>query len=861
MAMDSGRIRIARQKAGVSRLRSVVLIIAAAAFVPACVGGGGGTTARGPDPVSQEPAPPQPPQTDAPTVRPPAPPPAPPPPAPPPEPKCAETASFGCLMAEQYDARLEELAAAHRSQAAFANQWGLERIGADRAAARIELIRGAGTAPGAGQTVGLMDSGIDTAHQAFAGKSVTGVIFSGDGDTSGSEFSHGTAVASVIAGNPGASFTASTTAARGVAWGADIAMFSVVTSGDSPTDDYVATPLTSLAARDARDAGRFDRMTGWSGAGRTLDFVNLSLAYSGIIEQYGERDLRDNFGATIAAQAQAGSASKTIFVWGAANDHGDPCEASDFAANPDLCVNGRVVAKSPSVIGGMQARIAELRANTVSVVAIGEDGAIASFSNRCGIAADWCIAAPGVAVRAAYWGPHPDRPGQTARGSTTISGTSVAAPMVTGSLAAMKHVFRSQLSNTALLARLLATADRTGIYADSATYGRGLLDLDAATAPVGTASITRSSRVGGPGQAAGQTRFAPGGAFGDGMARSLAGQEVAAFDDLGAPFWYGLDGFVRPGRIAPAAARLRSFLAPAPEGAEGADPGGRAPPLAGVAFAAPAPGRKGGPTGSGTRSVRGSGTGFGRAWSTRRPRGPAAAIFRSPTGRWSSPPRRRAASASAPSRPKARPAPGTAGGTAGRRPRARSCPGARPARRWGCAAAWSPSAGPFSAARRRAPSAGCPATPISSASTAARTPAAGGSRPRRRSARRDAAVGGGLLSGLSGLVTSAFALRAERRLDGRDSLRFSASQPLRIEAGRARLSVPAGRTPDGAVLRRSLTAGLAPTGRQIDLSARWRRTLARGGQLRLGADWTLHPDHDAAAPSIVTLMAGWRHRF
>ena len=847
MAMDNGRIRIARQKAGVSRLRSVVLIIAAAALVPACVGGGGGTTARGPDPVSQEPAPPQPPQTDAPTVRPPAPPPAPPPPAPPPEPKCTETASFGCLMAEQYDARLEELAAAHRSQAAFANQWGLERIGADRAAARIELIRGAGTAPGAGQTVGLMDSGIDTAHQAFAGKSVTGVIFSGDGDTSGSEFSHGTAVASVIAGNPGASFTASTTAARGVAWGADIAMFSVVTSGDSPTDDYVATPLTSLAARDARDAGRFDRMTGWSGAGRTLDFVNLSLAYSGIIEQYGERDLRDNFGATIAAQAQAGSASKTIFVWGAANDHGDPCEASDFAANPDLCVNGRVVAKSPSVIGGMQARIAELRANTVSVVAIGEDGAIASFSNRCGIAADWCIAAPGVAVRAAYWGPHPDRPGQTARGSTTISGTSVAAPMVTGSLAAMKHVFRSQLSNTALLARLLATADRTGIYADSATYGRGLLDLDAATAPVGTASITRSSRVGGPGQAAGQTRFAPGGAFGDGMARALAGQEVAAFDDLGAPFWYGLDGFVRPGRVAPAAARLRSFLAPAPEGAEGADPGGRAPPHAGVAFAAPAVGpiRAGVRNGIRAGLVDAPAAGPGGSHLSLADR--ALVVAAEAPGGFG------VGAFSTESAPGPRNGgPPASGALVSWRP-----PGAPLGLRGGLVAErrtvlGSAAAGAFGRLSGNAYFVGIDGSAHTGGwrvSAAAEVGAA------------DAAVGGGLLSGLSGLVTSAFALRAERRLDGRDSLRFSASQPLRVEAGRARLSVPAGRTPDGAVLRRSLTAGLAPTGRQIDLSARWRRTLARGGQLRLGADWTLHPDHDAAAPSIVTLMAGWRHRF
>ncbi len=32
-------------------------------------------------------------------------------------------------------------------------------------------------------------------------------------------------------------------------------------------------------------------------------------------------------------------------------------------------------------------------------------------------------------------------------------------------------------------------------------------------------------------------------ALGDGLTRSFAGQEIVAFDELGAPFWYSLDGF------------------------------------------------------------------------------------------------------------------------------------------------------------------------------------------------------------------------------------------------------------------------------------------------------------------------------
>ncbi|MXX08583.1 MAG: S8 family serine peptidase, partial [Synechococcus sp. SB0667_bin_8] len=58
---------------------------------------------------------------------------------------------------------------------------------------------------------------------------------------------------------------------------------------------------------------------------------------------------------------------------------------------------------------------------------------MSSFSNRCGIAQDFYIAAPGQSLLVAYpdthyWG----------------SGTSYSAPMVSGGLAIMKQLFRGQ---------------------------------------------------------------------------------------------------------------------------------------------------------------------------------------------------------------------------------------------------------------------------------------------------------------------------------------------------------------------------------------------------------------------------------
>ena len=76
-----------------------------------------------------------------------------------------------------------------------------------------------------------------------------------------------------------------------------------------------------------------------------------------------------------------------------------------------------------------------------------------------------------------------------------------------------------------------------------------------------------------------------------------------------------------------------------------------------------------------------------------------------------------------------------------------------------------------------------------------------------------------------------------------------------------RLSVPIGRTRDGRVLRRSFTADLEPTGRQVDVAVQWRKPLIEGGELRLGASWTWQPGHDAEADPALSFFAGWLHAF
>ena len=273
----------------------------------------------------------------------------------------------------QYAQQREQLELNHNGAEDFKNQWGLEAIRADRAWAQLELALGIGTAPGSGQTVGFLDTGIDDQHPLFSGRTIDVILLSGATLETGDQFSHGTAVAGVVlARSPSETYTDGVTAPRGVAWGADVAMFAV--PADSGGGIYVPISTTTLEDVDDDWASQVNRMVNWSSGGRSLDFVNVSVGFTGIIEQYSELQLRDNFDDTIVALAQAGSSDKTVFVFSAGNAHGDPCDPADYTDIPDLCesyVDGngdtqyRVNARSVDIDAGLPARIPELRGHII----------------------------------------------------------------------------------------------------------------------------------------------------------------------------------------------------------------------------------------------------------------------------------------------------------------------------------------------------------------------------------------------------------------------------------------------------------------------------------------------------------------
>ena len=130
-------------------------------------------------------------------------------------------------------------------------------------------------------------------------------------------------------------------------------------------------------------------------------------------------------------------------------------------------------------------------------------------------------------------------------------------------------------------------------------------------------------------------------------------------------------------------------------------------------------------------------------------------------------------------------------------------------------------------------------------------------RCRRGSRHRHSAPRGGIVAGISPLTTTAFTLHASTAFADDGSFRLSVSQPLRVEHGRAALSVPAGRTKAGAVVRSPVAADLTPSGRQIDVAAQWQQPLSIG-EVRLGAVVTHQPGHRAAADPKLMFLSGWR---
>ncbi|MDE1168534.1 MAG: S8 family serine peptidase [Pseudomonas sp.] len=144
---------------------------------------------------------------------------------------------------------------------------------------------------------------------------------------------------------------------------------------------------------------------------------------------------------------------------------------------------GNELKREPLAEPGLPLAVPELEKGWIAVVALKNDGTVINAkSNYCGVARRWCIAVPG-------------GDGGVGNGLLTTgtdgnfletAGTSPATALVAGALAALQSRY-PQMSPQEIRELLLSTTNRSGIYANSEAYGRGLMDLEAASrmTPIG----------------------------------------------------------------------------------------------------------------------------------------------------------------------------------------------------------------------------------------------------------------------------------------------------------------------------------------------------------------------------------------
>jgi subtilisin family serine protease len=391
-------------------------------------------------------------------------------------------------------------------------------------------------ATGAGIAVGVIDSGVYEEHIEFAQGSDNKVEYAGSDYSSGNPRSddaigHGTLVAGIIAANRDGTLVSSGINMHGVAFDASILAYEIpLGSGSGPYDPLDVEQINF--SDDNYFANRFNTMAD------QVDIINLSFGFSGVVTSYTEAQVESAFGLTIDALAQQNKSrsERSIFVFSAGN-----------AWNEIDDEGNTVDADSPELMPGLPYLFPELKDHMLAVAAVDDKGEIAFYSNRCGVAADYCLVAPGggdgngngnVETDERIWGPTPPDSGAEAgvHYYGGAIGTSFAAPVVSGSLALLKQMFPT-VGNHELAARLLTTANKTGIYSDSSIYGQGLLDLDAATRPLGALGVASGNSLNsGLSDIGANTISVSGAGLGNSLVSALQGHTMALFDQQGFPF-------------------------------------------------------------------------------------------------------------------------------------------------------------------------------------------------------------------------------------------------------------------------------------------------------------------------------------
>lgn len=303
-------------------------------------------------------------------------------------------------------------------------------------------------ANGAGVTLAIVDTGIDTTSPEFTGR-----ISSASADVAGNrpiqdEDDHGNMVALVAAA------ARNNTGIMGIAWNATIQVLRADTPGTC-AGTGTGTSGTTCSFSDDTIARGVDRAVS---AGARV--VNISLGGS-------------NITAPLRTSISRAAGAGVVVVVSAGNDGGSTDPAKD-PANPD-----------PFASSIRQAG----NGNVLIVGSVNDSGTISTFSNRAGTEANWTLMALGEQVCCVYEN-GVLKTTTNAQGTfvTVVSGTSFSAPQVSGAVALLAQAFPN-LTGAQIVDLLLRTARDAGATGTDPIYGRGIMDIAAAFAPQGATAL------------------------------------------------------------------------------------------------------------------------------------------------------------------------------------------------------------------------------------------------------------------------------------------------------------------------------------------------------------------------------------
>ncbi len=406
---------------------------------------------------------------------------------------------------------------------------------------------------GSGKTIAIVDNGFRTNHIEISGK-ITSY-------NSASVNQHGTHVSSIAAGSynnnsstfvtdnssddwSGGSYPFLNYGTMGVAYNAGLHL----------TDFNITLSTMSLATTSAKNAGAIVQNNSWGWgtcqSGNCAQTIDVWVNYqnnNGTTDAQTLDVLTDTeAGWTAYLSALDDFQSSGVVVVSAGNDSSSS-EVNVQAGLPEIATE---LKEAWLVVGNI-----DTSGSTISSSSVTRQG------NQCGIVAEYCIQADGTNITAA----DDDSNGDYA----SLSGTSMAAPIVSGAIALLSEAFPNH-TPAQLVDRILASANNTYFTTTGSTsfangvahgynseFGHGILDLEKALKPITSSMVSNSILLnngnnGNSGNVSNAQRFnlentqvKLGVAFGDSLQNSLNGRKAYFYDALNGGFAFNMSTLIK----------------------------------------------------------------------------------------------------------------------------------------------------------------------------------------------------------------------------------------------------------------------------------------------------------------------------